>query len=75
MKGLQVLVNDYADRSVIVLRGDGMFDSGQIDVKPRYLTVIQRNADALNAVPGADQITGHTDNVPIRGFTTISVEL
>lgn len=63
-----VLVNDYADRSVIVLRGDGMFDSGQIDVKPRYLSVIQRVADALNAVPGAVQITGHTDNVPIRGI-------
>ena len=63
-----VLVNDYADRSVIVLRGDGMFDSGQIDVKPRYLSVIQRFADALNAVPGAVQITGHTDNVPIRGI-------
>lgn len=60
-------VNDFADRSIIILRGDGMFDSGQIDVKPRYLTVIQRVADALNAVPGAVQITGHTDNVPIRG--------
>lgn len=61
-------VNDYADKSVIILRGDGMFDSGQTDVKPRYLTVIQRVADALNAVPGAVQITGHTDNVPIRGI-------
>ena len=45
-----------------------MFDSGQTDVKARYLTVIQRVADALNAVPGAVQITGHTDNVPIRGI-------
>jgi len=61
-------VNDFADRSVVILRGDGMFDSGQIDVKPRYLSVIQRVADALNAVPGAVQITGHTDNVPIRGL-------
>ena len=61
-------VNDYADKSVIILRGDGMFDSGQTDVKARYLTVIQRVADALNAVPGAVQITGHTDNVPIRGI-------
>lgn len=61
-------VFDYADRSVVILRGDGMFDSGQTEVKPRYLAVIQRVADALNAVPGAVQITGHTDNVPIRGM-------
>ena len=37
-------------------------------MSPRYLSVIQRVADALNAVPGAVQITGHTDNVPIRGI-------
>ncbi len=63
-----VSVNDLADKSVIILRGDGMFDSGSIDVKPRYLTVIQRVSDALNSVPGAVQVTGHTDNVPIRGM-------
>lgn len=63
-----VVVTDLADRSIIILRGDGMFDSGKIDVKPRYLSVIQRVAEALNSVPGAVQITGHTDNVPIRGM-------
>jgi len=63
-----VTVDDQADKSVIVLRGDGMFDSGSTDVKTRYLSVISRVADALNAVPGAVQINGHTDNVPIRGM-------
>ena len=63
-----VTVNDEADKSVIILRGDGMFDSGSIDVKPRFLAVIQRVSDALNAVPGAVQVAGHTDNVPIRGM-------
>ena len=62
-----VAVSDLADKSIITLRGDGMFDSGKVDVKSRYLPVIVRVADALNAVPGAVQITGHTDNVPIRG--------
>ncbi len=63
-----VTVDDQADKSIIVLKGDGMFASGQVEVLPRYLPVIQRVADALNSVPGAISISGHTDNVPIRGI-------
>ena len=63
-----VTVDDQADRSIIVLLGDGMFDSGSIDVKPRYVTVIDRVANALNSVPGAVRIVGHTDNQPIRSL-------
>ncbi|MCC7067195.1 MAG: DotU family type VI secretion system protein [Burkholderiales bacterium] len=61
-----VTVDDQADRSIITLRGDGMFDSGSVEVKPRYLVVIDRVARALNEVPGQVQITGHTDSTPIR---------
>jgi type VI secretion system protein ImpK len=61
-----VTVRDEADRSVIVLRGDGLFDSGSTDVKPRYLPVLSRVSDALNTVPGTVLISGYTDNVPIR---------
>lgn len=61
-----VMVRDEADRSVVILRGDGLFDSGSTDVKARYLPVLSRVSDALNAVPGAVLITGYTDNVPIR---------
>jgi len=63
-----VIVNDYADRSVVILRGDGMFDSGSTDVKQRYVGVIERVANALNSVQGPVQVVGHTDNVPIRGM-------
>ncbi len=63
-----VTVDDQADRSIIVLLGDGMFDSGSIEVKPRYVTVIDRVANALNSVPGAVKIAGHTDNQPIRSL-------
>jgi type VI secretion system protein ImpK len=63
-----VLVNDFADRSVVILRGDGMFESGSADVKPRYVGVIERVAAALDQVPGTVLIAGHTDNVPIRGL-------
>lgn len=63
-----VVVRDLADRSVIILRGDGMFDSGSTDVKSQYVGIIEKVAIALNTVSGAIQITGHTDNVPIRGL-------
>jgi len=61
-------VDDQADRSIIVLLGDGMFDSGSTDVKARYVRVIDRVANALNSVPGAVRIVGHTDNQPIRSL-------
>ena len=61
-----VTVRDEADRSVVILRGDGLFDSGSTDVKSRYIPVLARVSDALNTVPGAVLVTGYTDNVPIR---------
>ncbi len=61
-----VTVRDEADRSVVTLRGDGLFGSGSTDVKSRYLPVLARVSDALNTVPGAVLVTGYTDNVPIR---------
>ena len=61
-----VTVRDEADRSVVTLRGDGLFDSGSTEVKSRYLPVLSRVADALNTVSGPVLVTGYTDNVPIR---------
>ncbi len=61
-----VVVNDLEDRSIIILRGDGMFDSGSTEVKPRYLGILDKVAQALNSVPGTVQVIGHTDDVPIR---------
>ncbi|MFT3818709.1 MAG: DotU family type VI secretion system protein [Rubrivivax sp.] len=61
-----VEVTDEADRSTIVLLGDGLFDPGAVVVKPRYVTVLQRVAAALNQVPGRVLINGYTDNAPIR---------
>lgn len=63
-----VTVNDFEDRSVVILRGDGMFDSGSTDIKERYLGVLEKVANALNSVPGKVSIVGHTDDVPIRSF-------
>lgn len=61
-----VTVRDEAERSIVTLRGDGLFDSGSTDVKSRYIPVLSRVSDALNTVPGAVLVTGYTDNQPIR---------
>lgn len=61
-----VAVRDAVDRSVIVLRGDGLFDPGSTVVKPRYAQVIQRVAVALNGVTGSVLVNGYTDGTPIR---------
>lgn len=59
-------VNDQLDRSVVTLKGDGLFDSGRVEVKQQYLPVIGRIAAALTEVSGDVVVTGFTDNVPIR---------
>lgn len=61
-----VTVRDEADRSTVILRGDGLFEPGSITVRDRYLAVITRVADALNQIDGPVVVTGFTDNVPIR---------
>ena len=61
-----VTVSDESDRSIVVLRGDGLFDPGSIVVKDRYVNVLNRIADALNQVGGQVLITGYTDSIPIQ---------
>ncbi|MGE5116644.1 MAG: type VI secretion system protein TssL, long form, partial [Betaproteobacteria bacterium] len=61
-----VQVRDSADRSVIIIKGDGFFGAGSADVEDRVLPLLGRIRAALAGVPGQVLITGHTDNQPIR---------
>jgi type VI secretion system protein ImpK len=61
-----VAVRDEADRSVVTLRGDGLFESGSTTVRDRYIPVIARITAALASVDGPVLISGYTDNIPIR---------
>jgi len=61
-----VVVRDEADRSIVILRGDGLFASGSANVFERYLPTLNRIAEGLNAVKGNIVVSGYTDNVPIR---------
>jgi type VI secretion system protein ImpK len=59
-------VRDEADRSVIILYGDGLFASGADKIQSRYIPVLSRVADALNQAHGDILVSGYSDNVPIR---------
>ena len=59
-------VRDLADRSIVVIKGDGFFEPGSAVIADRTLPLLARIAEGLKATPGTVLITGHTDNQPIR---------
>jgi type VI secretion system protein ImpK len=63
-----VVVRDLADRSFVVLRGEGLFDSGSATLRADREVLIRRIAEALGRVPGTVIVTGHTDNVQSRSL-------
>lgn len=62
----EIAVADSAGMSTIVIRSDRLFASGSARLESDVEPVIQRVAAALDRVPGAILVTGHTDDVPIR---------
>ena len=63
-----VSVRDERNMSQVTLRGDGLFEPGSATIAPKYLPLIDRIATELNKVPGKVQVTGHTDNQPMRSM-------
>lgn len=61
-----VSVREDANASVVTIRGDGLFAPGNATIEANYLPLLGRIAAALNGVAGRVQVTGHTDNRPIR---------
>ena len=61
-----VAVIEEADKTTVRIRGDGLFDSGKVEVKPAFYNLLQQIGAELNKVQGKVLVTGHTDNVPIR---------
>ncbi len=59
-------VRDEVDRSVVVMRGDGLFAPASSSLEADREALMQRVAQAMVRVPGPVLITGHTDNVAIR---------
>ncbi|HEY9067685.1 MAG TPA: DotU family type VI secretion system protein [Burkholderiaceae bacterium] len=66
IKAGTVAVRDEIDRSVITIRGDGLFEAGSATLSNDRELLMGRIAEALAKVPGRVLVTGHTDNQPIR---------
>ncbi len=63
-----VAVQEDANKSVVTIRGDGLFEPGSATISDDYLPLLQRIGEALNALPGQVQVIGHTDNRPIHSI-------
>lgn len=61
-----VQVTDLADRSIIIIKGDGFFEPGSAVIAGGVRPLLARIAESLGPLPGPVMITGHTDNQPIR---------
>ena len=61
-------MRDLADRSIVVIKGDGFFEPGSAVVADRVKPLLERIQTALQALPGPVLVTGHTDNQPIRSL-------
>ena len=66
-EGLVTVLED-ADKSVVRLRGDKFFASGNAEAMEQALPTLKRIAQALEQVKGNILVTGHSDNQPIRSL-------
>lgn len=66
IKAELVTVRDEVDRSVITIRGDGLFAPASATLASDREALMKRIAEALARVGGPVLITGHTDNIAIR---------
>lgn len=61
-----VAVRDEVDRSVVTIRGDGLFAPASASLVAEREALMQRIAQALARVGGSVLVSGYTDNTPIR---------
>lgn len=60
-----VTVREDPHESVVTLRGDGLFASGDANAASAYEPLLRRIAEALASVDGDVLVTGHTDDQPM----------
>lgn len=61
-----VAVRDEVDRSVVTVRGDGLFAPASASLVPEREALMERIGAALARVGGGVVVSGYTDNTPIR---------
>lgn len=61
-------IEEDAQVSRVILRGDSLFGPGSADLNPALVPMIETIAAALKQVPGLVIVTGHSDDRPIRSL-------
>src|SRR5258706_10561026 len=64
--GPDIEVLDVPGGALVVLKGDHLFPPGSARPDEKVFAVIERVAQALDKLPGAIVVSGHTDDQPIR---------
>jgi type VI secretion system protein ImpK len=64
----RVAVSDRPQGQTVLIRGEGLFASGQAALMPTVAPLIERIAAALTQLPGPVLVTGHTDSTPIKSL-------
>jgi chemotaxis protein MotB len=64
----QITITELKGKLTVDVLEKILFDSGEAEVKPEGLEVLQRVSDVLkNVKDKAIRVEGHTDNIPIKG--------
>ena len=64
----EVQISELKGKLTVNVVDQILFDSGQAELKPEGISVLQRIGDILKtAVDKEVQVEGHTDNIPIKG--------
>jgi type VI secretion system protein ImpK len=61
-----VTVTPRGGECIVTLKGDGLFESGSVIIRPAYLDAIKEVANAIRDVEVKAIMMGYTDNIPIR---------
>ncbi|WP_458765164.1 type VI secretion system protein TssL, long form [Cupriavidus basilensis] len=61
-----VAVKDDDRRSTVTFRGDAMFGAGKAEISKTLMPTLDKVASEIKQVQGMVQVTGHSDNQPIK---------
>ncbi|HSB23548.1 MAG TPA: type VI secretion system protein TssL, long form [Burkholderiaceae bacterium] len=68
VKAGAIEVSDEAQRSVITLSADALFEPGTAQLQPQQLDRLRRIAQALSGLTGRIEVMGHTDDQPVQSL-------
>ena len=72
MRAGLVTVTPAPDRVTVSIVGDRLFRSGEALMAPGYAPLLARIGAAMAGLPGAVQVTGHTDSQPMAASVPLS---